>query len=83
MMRNPTPCPRCEEDELCLYRALNNITIFCAECGWRTTQPLVEGQSVDEQIVAAIRAAKEPADPSHGFYPGSPYPPVDSPIVSD
>lgn len=27
-------------------------------------------------------AAKERADPPHGFYPGTPYPPVDSPIAN-
>lgn len=76
MMRNPGLCPLCDEDELCLYRSVDSWTCFCAECGWRTTQLLVAGQDLDAAIAAAIRAAKEPDDPAHGFFPGRPYPPV-------
>lgn len=57
MMRNLPNCPRCSEPELCLYRAVDLWVCFCIECGWRTSQPLVDGVDIDDAIAAAVRAA--------------------------
>lgn len=72
MMRNLPPCPSCQEDELCIYRAGNSFRLWCSECGWRVSGELIIGQDLDA-VIAAVVKAETPIDD----------PPVSAPIATE
>jgi ribosomal protein L37AE/L43A len=60
MMRILPPCPRCQEDELRLSRAGNQLWMHCYECGWKSgIVTVADDQTIDDAIAAAVAKAKE------------------------
>lgn len=64
MMRNLGPCPKCQEDELRLSRAGNQIWLHCYECGWDsgivTLALRPSSDDIDAAIAAVVAAARQP-----------------------
>lgn len=60
-MRTKLPdCPRCEEDELWLWRGGDVFEVKCYLCGWSTGRvTLATGQDIKDVIAQKVEAAKE------------------------
>lgn len=59
-MRRLPACPRCEEDELWLWRGGDTFEVSCYLCGWKSgIVTLATGQLLFDVIAATVAAAEQ------------------------